>query len=225
MVKLLLTSNGMDNPTLVRELRELTGRDFADLTVALIPTAATFQDSDKSRFLDDLTRFRDLRWGLFDLVELTALSAAEVRRRLTRADVIVVGGGEAYPLQDWVDHHDIAGYLPGLLEERVYVGISAGSMLATPHLALSSASDLWGELGEGEDPWRPGLGLVDFYVRPHLDDPAFPTSREATIAQVAASLPRRLYAVDEASALRVVDGEVRVVGEGRVLTFDPKGTG
>jgi dipeptidase E len=101
----------------------------------------------------------------------------------------VVGGGPAYKVKDWCDRHGVAEYLPDLLPERVYVGISAGSMLTNPHLAMSTSSSLWGELGEDEDPWRPGFGFVDFYVRPHLDHPDFPSSRESVVPQAAAKMP------------------------------------
>ncbi len=219
-VRMLLTSQGLTNGTLISELRELLGKDFSDASLAFVPTAALHLDEDLGFLVDDLVRFRDLWVKFFDIVELTALSSEDVRRRLTRADIVVVEGGHAYRLQEWFARHDIGSYLPEFLRDRVYVGISAGSMLMTPHLATSSASTLWGDLGGPEDPWRPGLALVDFYVRPHLDNPDFPTSQEPVVAAVAPLLPGTLYAVDDASALRVTADGVSAVGEGRVLTYE-----
>lgn len=74
-----------------------------------------------------------------------------------------------------------------------------------------------GKLGGKGDPLRPGLGFVDFYFRPHLDSPEFPTSQRPALAAVSAHLDRPLHAADDLAALVVTDGEVAPVGSGEVL--------
>ncbi len=63
-----------------------------------------------------------------------------------------------------------------------------------------------------------GLGMVEFSIFPHLD--AFPTNTPADAERWAASLDGPSYAIDESTAIRVVDGAVDVISEGRWLAFN-----
>jgi dipeptidase E len=55
---------------------------------------------------------------------------------------------------------------------------------------------------------------VDFAVRPHLNAGCFPISSMETMESAAAKLEVPLYALDDQSAIKVVDGDVEVVSEG-----------
>jgi dipeptidase E len=57
------------------------------------------------------------------------------------------------------------------------------------------------------------LGLVDFAIFPHLG--AFPTNTLATAERWAAEIGRPAYAIDDQTAISVVDGAVQVISEGR----------
>ena len=57
------------------------------------------------------------------------------------------------------------------------------------------------------------LGVVDFAIFPHLD--AFPENSLAHAERWAAEIGVPSYAIDEQTALVVVDGSVEVVSEGR----------
>ncbi len=218
-MRLLLTSNGIADAQVAGALTQLLDRDIGDARIAFIPTAANLEEDGMAWLVDDLYHFRSYEPKLLDIVELTALDTAAVTRRLNRADVIVVGGGDTYHLLTWLERHGLREGLPALLRDRVYVGISAGSIVTSPHLGISSESTLWGDLGGKGDPWLPGLGLVDFYFRPHLGSQDFPTSQEDVLERVAPEMPGRLYAADDNAALLVVDGVVTEVGSGRVLTY------
>ena len=60
------------------------------------------------------------------------------------------------------------------------------------------------------------LGVVDFSIFPHLD--AFPTNTLEDAAW-AADLAAPAYAIDEQTAIKVVDGTVEVVSEGQWTKF------
>jgi dipeptidase E len=64
------------------------------------------------------------------------------------------------------------------------------------------------------------LGLVDFSIFPHLDHPALPENTMADAERWAAGMPVPCYAIDDASAIRWVDGAVDVVTEGHWRFFD-----
>jgi len=62
------------------------------------------------------------------------------------------------------------------------------------------------------------LGVVDFSIFPHLD--AFPTNTLADAERWAAEIGVPAYAIDEQTAIKVVDGSVvEVVSEGKWAKF------
>ena len=66
------------------------------------------------------------------------------------------------------------------------------------------------------------LGIVDFSIFPHLDNPDLPWNTMATAEEWAAGLSRPAYAIDDETALKVVDGTVEVVSEGHWKLLTPQ---
>jgi dipeptidase E len=65
------------------------------------------------------------------------------------------------------------------------------------------------------------LGLVDFAIFPHLDHPALPENTMADAEKWAREIGGPSYAIDDETAIQVVDGKVRVVSEGHWKFFTP----
>lgn len=65
------------------------------------------------------------------------------------------------------------------------------------------------------------LGLVDFAMFPHLDHPEVPDNSLANAEKWAAGMDVPAYAIDDQTALVVVDGVVEVVSEGHWKRFTP----
>jgi dipeptidase E len=63
------------------------------------------------------------------------------------------------------------------------------------------------------------MGLVDFTLIPHLDNPDIPDNSLANAEKWAAGIPIPAYAIDDQTAIQVVDGEVSVVSEGQWKLF------
>jgi dipeptidase E len=63
------------------------------------------------------------------------------------------------------------------------------------------------------------LGLVDFTLLPHLDNPDIPDNSLADAEQWAAGIPVPAYAIDDQTAIQVVDGVVDVISEGHWKLF------
>ena len=66
-----------------------------------------------------------------------------------------------------------------------------------------------------------GLGLVDFALLPHLDHEDHPESSTANVERMAAKVPVPTYAIDDETAIKVVDGTVKVISEGHWKRFTP----
>jgi dipeptidase E len=125
------------------------------------------------------------------------------------ADVLLVDGGDASYLCHWMRESGLADLLASL-PETVWVGVSAGSMVMTPRVGNSFVE--WPSAPDDRT-----LGVVDFSIFPHLD--AFPTNTLADAERWAADIGVPAYAIDEQTAIKVVDGCPEVVSEGRWTKF------
>jgi dipeptidase E len=65
------------------------------------------------------------------------------------------------------------------------------------------------------------LGIVDFSIFPHLDNPDLPWNTMTTAEAWAARVSGRAYAIDDETAFKVVDGSVEVVSEGHWKLLKP----
>lgn len=83
-------------------------------------------------------------------------------------------------------------------------------------------------IGEAFVGWKPAsggdstLGIVDFSIFPHLDHEQLPENTSADAERWAADIPGPAYAIDDETAIKVVDGVVEVVSEGKWWRFAPK---
>ncbi len=218
-MKLLLTSGGVTNPTIREALVDLLGAPVEEAHALCIPTAQwghpVCGPASARAFVaaqPPSSSLTGLGWASLGLLELTALPTIERDRWVgwvRGADVLLVDGGDATYLHHWLRTSGLADLLPELTD-TVWVGVSAGSMVLTPRIG-----ELFVEWSGAPDDRT--LGLVDFSLFPHLD--AFPTNTTEAAERWAAGIGGPAYAIDEQTALRVVDGAVDVVSEGRWRRF------
>ncbi|MBI4146359.1 Type 1 glutamine amidotransferase-like domain-containing protein [Candidatus Woesearchaeota archaeon] len=208
-MKLLLTSAGISNASLAVALKELVE---GDLHIAFIPTAANVEDGPKDWLIRDLVNCQKL--GTVDVVDISAVGKEVWLSRLKKSNVIVFGGGDTAHLMRCIKKSGLQDELPELLKTRVYVGISAGSIVAGKTL-LGSSTYIYGEKKDVPA----GLGYVNFHVRPHLNSPHFPRVREEQLKAITSDLPADLYALDDNSAVLVVDSKLKIVSEGKWVKY------
>ena len=125
------------------------------------------------------------------------------------ADVLLVDGGDATYLCHWMRESGLADLLPSM-PHIVWVGVSAGSMVMTPRIG-----DYFVEWPGAPDDRT--LGLVDFSIFPHLS--AWPGNMPEDAERWAADIGAPAYAIDEQTAISVVDGSAEVVSEGQWIRF------
>ena len=217
-MKLLLTSTGLHNQTQRDALHDLLGKPFASANVVFVPTASLAEPGDHSWFVADLNRLYGLGWREFDVLELNGLPRQMVLDRLMHADVIYVEGGSHYHLARSITGNGLADGLLHALEDRVYVGVSAGSMIFSRNLNEHSA-DIIGDTADlhvlGATTLEPPLGLFDWYLKPHLYSPDFPERGDDWADRIAARADFPIYFIDDDTAIRVDGDETDIVSEGR----------
>lgn len=213
-MKFLLTSNGLSNDTIAKAFFELVGKEPHEVVVAFIPTAMNVEEGEKDWFVNDLKNILKQDIKELDIVDISALPKELWLPRLERADVLFFSGGNSFHLMHCIEKSGLKDLLDKLLETRVWVGISAGSMVTNPTLYFSNSDKktYYEKLfGYSEET---ALGYVDFFTRPHLNSPHFPHASEAHIAAMAKETDIPVYALDDDSAVKVVDGDIQVVSEG-----------
>jgi dipeptidase E len=222
-MKLLLTSAGIKNPSIHAAMVGLLGKPVAECNALCIPTAGYGHPQGSPagawRFITGraTTPMCELGWKSLGVLELTALPSIGKDRWIPwvqAADVLLVNGGEALYLAHWMRQSGLADLLP-TLPDKVWVGLSAGSMVMAPRV------------GRDFIDWAPpdgvdrALGLVDFSIFPHLDHELLPENTMADAERWAAELPNPAYAIDDETAIRVAGGAVDVISEGHWKWFAP----
>jgi len=228
-MKFLLTSSGIRNPSISDALVDLLGKPIASANALFIPTAiypfaggagmAWQAISGKAK-----SPLCELGWKSLGVLELTALPTIREENwvpMVREADALLVWGGDVLYLTHWMRQSGLADLLPSL-SESVYVGVSAGSIAVTPY-NCDAEFDLefvptGSDMAQGADR---ALGLVDFTLYPHLDDADMPDTSLANIEKWASGIPVPTYAIDDETAIKVVDGTVEVVSEGNWKLFKP----
>lgn len=214
MMKLLLTSGGLTNQSIINALKELVGKSLDKSKLAFIPTAANPEWGDKSWLVDDLVNCKNLNLEELDVVDISALEKDDWLKRLQSSDIILVGGGLTWYLMDWVRKSGLQSELSDLLESHVYVGISAGSMITAPELYSEQMKIIYEDEDVPPDGNDEALGLIDFLIVPHFKSEHFPNVSEENTEKVSNVVGRKTYLLDDASAVRCMDGKVDVVSQG-----------
>lgn len=92
-MKLLLTSSGFTNKSIANSLLELSGKPFAELKLAFVPTAANIESGGKEWLINDLHNCNKLGFAEIDIVDISALPKENWEARLKAADVLMFSGG------------------------------------------------------------------------------------------------------------------------------------
>ncbi len=208
-MKLLLTSAGLRTERLRAAVRALVGS--LDVRIAFIPTAANVEEGDKSWLIEDLLNCTKI--GSVDIVDIASIPKELWLPRLEAANVLLFGGGNPFYLLEKMKESHLLEELPRLLQTKVYVGISAGSMVTNPALHVNASQLLY---HEDKDRTRDeaALHLVPFYTYPHLNSVHFSSMRLENIPAIASAHNAPLYVLDDDSAVQVIDGEPTILSDG-----------
>lgn len=222
-MKLLLTSGGVRNASIHNALLGLLGKPISECTALCIPTASYGHPLGSPegawRFvagLQSVCPMVELGWKSVGLLELTALGSIGQARWVPwvqAADVLLVDGGDALYLAYWVRQSGLLAMLPSL-QHTVWVGLSAGSMVMAPKVGRGFIEMMPPATGEDR-----ALGLVDFSIFPHLDHPGFDENTMACAEKWAEEIGGPAYAIDDQTAIQVVDGKATVISEGTWRCF------
>jgi dipeptidase E len=227
-MRMLLTSGGVPEGLIRSTLLELLDKPPSDSSVVVVIDAILPFPGDKTHLIEALKQLHSLGWKQFDVLSLFSGPHAVIESRLRSADVIYCYGGSNH----WLAHSWTAtGFAPllaELLDEKVYVGVSAGSMIFSRlHAAAVDAFDDHEEVELFQlDSVAPALPLFDWFLISHLGASYFPHQTDEWAAVRAARLGGPVWFIDDETALLVRDATVdpQVISSGHWLRFDESGT-
>ncbi|MFT8593564.1 MAG: Type 1 glutamine amidotransferase-like domain-containing protein [Bifidobacterium sp.] len=182
--------------------------DCTGKKACLIPTASSRQKV-RHYVNADRSALKSLGIRVADL-EVSTASPQEIRRCIGQSDYVVITGGNTfYLLQELrrseadkaiVDHID-AG--------KTYIGASAGSVILAPDIGYISHMDSTDAAPELAGDYT-GLGVLDFYLVPHVGN--FPFKAAAKAIQDEYSSSHDLQGISNHEAIEIRDGAERIIG-------------
>ena len=211
-MKAILSSTGITTPELASTLSKLAGKPLGTVSVAVINEAAAVEPGDKRWFFEEMHSLGRLVGGQIDVINILALDTKTVERRMDFADVIYVAGGMTDYLMRVFERTGFGELLKdNLLNDKVYVGVSAGAMVFGRRINTNGYKDVYRK-GDHNLNIKEYLALVDFSIFPHLDSPEFIRNRTEIIDKATIDFGYPVYAIQDTQAVVLDDDEISFVG-------------
>lgn len=211
--KLFLTSAGLP-PETAPDFAKLLDKEPQDLKLAMIPTAG-YPEIDP-------VCLKEAKEGLgksgfqIEVIDLKVEDPKIIKKKLEEKDIINVGGGNTFFLLYWVRKCGLDKYLGELLDQgKIYLGVSAGSILVGPNIAISGWRKDWDKnVVNLKD--LSGLNLVPFAVSPH-----YARADKTLLEEKSKKVDYPIIAVNDTQAVMVIGENYQIVGKGEKLVFKP----
>lgn len=209
MKKLLLTSAAFTNQAIKDGFARLVAKPFEALRIVFIPTA--------SRTEEELDYVAVSKKELLELgIKTENIKELQLEHKISpeelkNADVIYVCGGNTFYLLKKVrESHFDQVFLQFMERGGVYVGVSAGSILVGPNIAVAGI----GENGDKNDVHLTdtrGLNKVPFAISPHY------TEKEKNILDtMEAKVDYKIKRITDHEAILITDETVQMLGTGNL---------
>lgn len=210
-MKALLTSSEFRGYGILEQVEKLAGKSADKISVGIIIEAVATEKGDKRWLIDGLSEVSSAFGGEIDIINLLALNKDEVLRRVEAVDVIFCFGGSSEWLKIVFEKSGFSQELPKLLEDKVWIGSSAGGMI----LGKMSDEKLQSYVYQVEDFFgvKSYLDYLDFEIIPHIWGKFVPSDSFEKCLEWSKSNKNVMYILSDNSAV-CVDGEkVWLVGE------------
>ena len=161
MKRLFLTSSFS---SVAKLFEDFAGEPVNGKKIVFIPTASLVE---KVRFYVDDDRKAFEKLGLIiEELEISTANTEEIATALERNDYIFISGGNTFYLMQELKKKGADKLLMEQINNgKLYIGTSAGSIIASPTIEFVSDMDETKKVPELTD--YSGLHLVDFYFLPH----------------------------------------------------------
>ena len=148
-----------------------------------------------------------------DILDVAAVPPEMWKSRLAAADIISVGGGDEQYLAKVFREIGMKEFLLSVLDTKVYVGTSAGSMVAGRYLPYELLKTIYPEEDFSNLLENP-MEFYDFIFIPHLNSEWFTHVTESNLESIKGKFEYPAYATDDETAIKIDGPSVEIVGKG-----------
>ena len=172
---MILTSSLYESIELVKKFLD---KNTESKKILFIPTATNVDEYKKYIYLTQKA-FEDFGYEVENF-DVSIFSEEIVKEKLSEAKTVFISGGNTFYLLQELKRKNLTSYLKERIENGLlYIGESAGSVIAAPDIEYASIVDDKTLATELDD--YAGLNLVDFYIVPHFEEEPFVESSRNTV--------------------------------------------
>ncbi len=204
---LLLASIAGNFASYLAEKVTKEGKNPSQLKTVFITTAANLYE-DKPWMDKDIQSFIDVGF-VVERVDIAAASESKLRTKLEQTEVCIVGGGNTvYMLEKILEKNLVSVFRQRVQAGMVYVGSSAGAVVAAPNISLETHFDDRSDAPKLES--YDALNLCDVHVLPHWGSAEI---KEEYLQKLPFCYEQKtpLLTLSDEQAVEVVDGEMLVL--------------
>ena len=164
---MILTSSLYESIELVKKFLD---KNTESKKILYIPTATNVDEYKKYIHLTQKA-FEDFGYEVENF-DISIFSEEIAKEKLSEAKTVFISGGNTFYLLQELKRKNLTSYLKERIENGLlYIGESAGSVIAAPDIEYASIVDNKTLATELND--YTGLNLVDFYIVPHFEEEPF----------------------------------------------------
>ena len=172
---MILTSSLYESIELVKKFLD---KNTESKKILFIPTATNVDEYKKYIHLTQKV-FEDFGYEVENF-DVSIFSEEIAKEKLSEAKIVFISGGNTFYLLQELKRKNLISYLKERIENGLlYIGESAGSVIAAPDIEYASIVDDKTLATELDD--YTGLNLVDFYIVPHFEEEPFVESSRNTV--------------------------------------------
>ena len=175
MKNMILTSSLYESIELVKKFLD---KNTESKKILFIPTATNVDEYKKYIHLTQKV-FEDFGYEVENF-DVSVFSEEIAKEKLSEAKIVFISGGNTFYLLQELKRKNLTSYLKERIENGLlYIGESAGSVIAAPNIEYASIVDDKTLATELDD--YVGLNLVDFYIVPHFKEEPFVEGSRNTV--------------------------------------------
>jgi peptidase E/mRNA-degrading endonuclease toxin of MazEF toxin-antitoxin module len=210
-MRLFLTSAGIQPETKDYFLRFL-GRNPKNIKVAFIPTASNHPD--ESRKYVEISKNQLIELGFWvEEIDIEFFPKEELRIKLESFDIIYVNGGNTFYLLEQFKKSGLDLYIKDLLKDRIYIGTSAGSIIAAPNIEICNWKN--GDKNDYKIKDLGSLSLVPFTFFVHYEE----FEHKKIVEDAKINYPLEVICLSNTQAVVVENNRYEIVGKGEKVSF------
>jgi peptidase E len=190
---------------------QLLGKQVPDIgkKVLFVANAA---DPYADRFWVDWDRnkFKELGYQLHEL-DLRETTPEKLKRFLQSNDILHICGGSVYYLVSLIRERHFDNIITQAIRDEavVYTGTSAGSIIVSDNIRAFSYDEEEREYIK-KVPDHKGLGILNFAIMPHCNNPDFVSEHKKVVEKMAGD-PTAIFYIQDHQVIWVKDGYVELL--------------